>query len=165
MFRDFRSSSRCAAVRISFCRVYAQYATSPILLSEPIRLNDPDLIERTIPILCKAVTARSSNGSDKDVAEFLQSVVQQTVVTNRDGLRSQVRLLLARALVAKDPAARATCLNEIARITVSKPDLNDDTEQLFDTIVQSTGDANLRQIVDTARNFLALEKQSSRKQS
>lgn len=132
MFRDFRSSSRCAAVRISFCRVYAQYATSPILLSEPIRLNDPDLIER------------SSNGSDKDVAEFLQSVVQQTVVTNRDGLRSQVRLLLARALVAKDPAARATSLNEIARITVSKPDLNDDTEQLFDTIVQSTGDANLR---------------------
>jgi hypothetical protein len=46
--------------------------------------------------------------------------------------------------VAKDPAARATSLNEIARITVSKPDLNDDTEQLFDTIVQSTGDANLR---------------------
>lgn len=90
------------------------------------------------------MTARSSNGSDKDVAEFLQSVVQQTVVTNRDGLRSQVRLLLARALVAKDPAARATSLNEIARITVSKPDLNDDTEQLFDTIVQSTGDANLR---------------------
>jgi hypothetical protein len=145
--------------------VLSPQAVIDILLSEPIRLNDPDLIERTIPILCKAVTERSSNSSDNDVAEYLQSVVQQTAATNRDGLRSQVRLLLARALVAKDPAARATSLKEIARITVSNPDLNDDTEQLFDTIVQSTGNANLREIVDTARNFLALEKQSSRKQS
>jgi hypothetical protein len=145
--------------------VLSPQAVIDILLSEPIRVSDPDLIERTIPILCKAVRQRSNNNSDNDVVEFLQSVARQTVATNRDGLRSQVRLLLAGALVAKDPAAQASSLKEIARITVSNPDLNDDTEQLFDTIVQSTGDANLRQIVDTARNCLALEKQSSRKQS
>jgi hypothetical protein len=145
--------------------VLSPQAAIDILLSVPIRLNDPDLIERTIPILCKAVRERSSSNSDNDVVEFLQSVLQQTVVTNRDGLRSQVRLLLARALVAKDPVAQTSSLKEIARITVSSPDLNDDTEQLFDTIVHSTGDANLRQIVDTARNCLALEKQIGGKQS
>jgi hypothetical protein len=142
--------------------VLSPQAVIDIVLSVPIRLNDPDMIERTIPVLCKAVKERSSNNSDHDVVEFLNAVVQETVATNREGVRSQVRLHLARALVARDPVAQESSLREIARITVSNPDLNDDTEQLFDTIVQSTSDANLRQIVDTARNWLTLEKKHSR---
>jgi len=142
--------------------VLSPQAVIDLVLSVPIRLNDPDLIERTIPVLCKAVRERSSNSTDNDVVEFLNSVEKQNVVVNREGLRSQIRLLLARALVAKDPAAQANYLKEIARITVSNPNLNDDTEQLFDSIVQSTGDSNLRQIVDTARNCLTLEKQHPR---
>jgi hypothetical protein len=136
-------------------------AVIDILLSVPIRLNDPDLIEQTIPVLCKAVKKRSSKSSDNDVADFLNSVVKETVPTNRDEVRSQVRLLLARALVARDPAVRESSLKEIARITVVNANLNDDTEQLFDTIVQSTGDANLRQIVDSARKCLTLEKKNT----
>jgi hypothetical protein len=64
-------------------------------------------------------------------------------------------------LIAKDPAAQTSSLKEIAQITASNPDLNDDTEQLFDTIVQSSADADLRQIVNTVRHSLTLEKQHS----
>jgi hypothetical protein len=51
-------------------------------------------------------------------------------------------------------------LKAIARITVVNANLNDDTEQLFDSIVQSTGDANLQPIVDSARKCLTLEKKN-----
>jgi hypothetical protein len=139
--------------------VFSPQAMIDILLSVPIRLNDPDMIERTIPYLCKAVKGRSSNSSDNDVTEFLNSVVHETAVTNRAGLRCQVRLLLARALIAKDPAMQTDSLKEIARLTASNPDLNDDTEQLFDTIVQSSGDPDLRQIVNTVHHSLTVEKQ------
>ncbi len=135
-------------------------AVIDIVLSVPIRLNDPDLIEQTIPVLCKAVKKRSSKSSDNDVADFLNSVVKQRIPTSRDEIRSEVRLLLARALVAKDPAARESSLKEIARITVVNANLNDDTEQLFDSIVQSTGDANLQPIVDSARKCLTLERKN-----
>jgi hypothetical protein len=133
-------------------------AVIDIVLSVPIRLNDPDLIEQTIPVLCKALKKRSSKSND--VADFLNSVVKQTVPTSRDEIRSEVRLLLARALVAKDPAVRESSLKEIARITIVNANLNDDTEQLFDTIVQSVGDANLQQIVDSARKCLTREKKN-----
>jgi hypothetical protein len=86
--------------------------------------------------------------------------VKQTVPTSRDEIRSEVRLLLARALVAKDPAVRESSLKEIARITVVNANLNDDTEQLFDSIVQNIADANLQQIVDSARKCLTLEKKN-----
>jgi hypothetical protein len=139
--------------------VLSPQAMIDILLSVPIRLNDSDIIERTIPYLCKAVKERSSNSSDNDVTEFLNTVLQETVATNREGFRYQIRLLLARALVAKDSVAQTGSLKEIARITASNPDLNDDTEQLFDTIVQSSGDADLRQIVNAVRHSLTVEKQ------
>lgn len=142
--------------------VSSSQAVIDILLSVPVRLNDPDLIERTIPVLCTAVKKRSSSSSDNDVVDFLNSVVREIVTTDRNSLRSEVRLLLASALVAKDPTARETSLKEIARITVLNADLNDDTEQLFDAISQGTGDANLQQIVKNARNHLTLEKDHSR---
>jgi hypothetical protein len=140
--------------------ILSPQAVIDIVLSVPIRLNDPDLIEQTIPVLCKAVKKRSSKSSDNDVADFLNSVAKQTVPISRDEIRSEVRLLLARALVAKDPAVRESSLKEIARITVVNANLNDDTEQLFDSIVQSTGDASLQQIVDSARKCLTLEKKN-----
>jgi hypothetical protein len=142
--------------------VSSSQAVIDILLSVPVRLNDPDLIERTIPVLCTAVKKRSSNSSDNDVVDFLNSVVREIVTTDRNSLRSEVRLLLASALVAKDPAARETSFKEIAQITVLNADLSDDTERLFDAIAQSTGDANLQQIVKTARNRLTLEKDHGR---
>src|SRR6266478_4374018 len=48
-----------------------------ILLSVPVRSNNPDIIERAIPILCKAVKERSGNTSDKDVVDYLESLAQE----------------------------------------------------------------------------------------
>src|ERR1700722_96932 len=41
-------------------------ASIDLLLSAPIRLNNPDLIERSIPLLCAAVRERSSKTSNQD---------------------------------------------------------------------------------------------------
>jgi hypothetical protein len=142
--------------------VSSSQAVIDILLSVPVRLNDPDLIERTIPVLCEAVKKRSSKSSDNDVVDFLNSVARETVTTDRNSLRSEVRLLLTCAIVAKDSVARDSSLKEIARLMVLNADLSDDTEQLFDAISQSTGDANLRQIVNTVHNRLVVEKDHAR---
>jgi hypothetical protein len=48
-------------------------ATIDILFSLPVRLNNPDMIEQAIPVLCKAVKDRSSNISDKDVLDKVLS--------------------------------------------------------------------------------------------
>jgi hypothetical protein len=85
-------------------------ASIDMLLSEPIRLNNPDIIERAIPILCEAVKQRSSSTSDKDVADYLGSLAQELSATNREGLRSQIRLLLARALVTRDRSVQENTL-------------------------------------------------------
>jgi hypothetical protein len=64
-----------------------------ILFSLPARLNNPDLIERAIPILCKAVKERSNNISDNDVVDYLEALAQEAAAhPTRDGLRSQIRL-------------------------------------------------------------------------
>jgi hypothetical protein len=139
-------------------------ASIDILLSEPIRLNNPDIIERVIPILCQAVKERSSKTSDKDVADYLGSLAEEVVAANRDGLRTQIRLFLARALIAKDRSVQEDSLKEIARICTANRDLEDDTEGLFDGVTRNLADAELRKVLDTAHNYLTLlkEKPASR---
>src|SRR6201999_225901 len=91
-------------------------ASIDILLSQPIRLNNPDIIERAIPILCQAVKERSSNTSDKDVVDYLGRLANELVTSEREALRSQVRLFLAQALITKDKSTQEDSLNQIARI-------------------------------------------------
>jgi hypothetical protein len=139
-------------------------ASIDILLSEPIRMNNPDIVERAIPILCEAVKQRSSRTSDKDVADYLGTLAQDVAATNRDGLRTQIRLLLARALITKDRSSQENSLQEIARICAVNQDLGDDTEELFDGVTSNMPDADLRKVLDTAHNYLTLlkEKPASR---
>lgn len=136
-----------------------------ILFSVPVRLNNPDMIERAIPILCKAVKDRSSNISDKDVVDYLEALAQEAAApATRDGLRSQIRLYLARALVTKDQSIRESSLREIARLGTLNPGLDDDTEELFDSVARNMVDADLRSIVDAVHKHLTLlnEKSASR---
>jgi hypothetical protein len=132
-------------------------ATIDILFSLPLRLNNPDIIERAIPILCKAVKDRSSNISDKDVVDYLEALAREAAAPGtRDGLRSQIRLYLARALVTKDQSVRESSLREIARIGTLNTGLEDDTEQLFDAVARNMVDADLRSIVDSVHKHLTL---------
>jgi len=140
-------------------------ATIDILFSLPVRFNNPDMIEIAIPILCKAVKDRSSNISDKDVVDYLEALAHEAAASaTRDGLRSQIRLYLARALVTKDQSIRESSLHEIARIGTLNTGLDDDTEQLFDAVARNMADADLRSIVDTVHKHLTLlnEKSPSR---
>jgi hypothetical protein len=139
-------------------------ASIDLLLSEPIRLNNPDIIEESIPILCAAVRERSSKTSDKDVADYLGTLAQEASSTNREGLRCQIRLFLARALVTKDRSVQENTLKEIARICAISQELADDTEELFDSVARNLADAELRTVLDTAHNYLTLlkEKPASR---
>jgi hypothetical protein len=134
-------------------------ASIDILLSEPIRLNNPDIIERAIPILCEAVKERSSNSSGKDVADYLGALAESSLTTNRDGLRSQIRLFLARALVTKDQSVQEESMKEIARICAVTRDLGDDTEQLFDGVARNLTEAGLRTALDSAHHYLTLLKE------
>jgi hypothetical protein len=130
-----------------------------ILLSVPIRLNNPDITERAIPILCKAVKERSGNASRKDVTDYLESLAKQVGPADRDGLRSRIRLYLASALVTKDQTVHDGSLQEIAQICSVNPDLQDDTEQLFDEVSRNMADTDLRSIVDTVHSYLGLLKE------
>jgi hypothetical protein len=134
-------------------------ASIDLLLSEPIRLNNPDIIEKAIPILCEAVKERSTNASDRDVADYLASLAQASVTTNRDGLRSRIRLFLARALVTKDQSVQEDSLKEIARICAFTPDLGDDTEELFDGVARNLTESGLRTALDAAHRYLTLLKE------
>ena len=103
-----------------------------IVLSVPTRLSNPDIMERAIPILCKAVKERSSKASDRDVADFLETLAHETNNSTRDNLRFQIRLFLAGALVTKDQSVGESSLKEISRICAVNQDFRDDTEELFD---------------------------------
>jgi len=134
-------------------------ATIDILLSLPVRLNSPDVIERAIPVLCKAVKQRSADSSDKDVADYLETIARQSDATNRDGLRFRIRLYLTRALVTKDQSIHDSSLREIAQMSASDGALKDDIEQLFEGVARNIEDADLRHEVETARTYLALLKE------
>src|SRR5262249_48539273 len=131
-------------------------ATIDILLSLPARLNSPDLFERAMPLLCKAVKQRSTDSSGKDVADYLEAIARESDAIDRDGLRFRIRLYLARALVTKDQSIHDSSLREIAQISASDAGLKDDIEKLFEGVARNIEDADLRHEVESARTYLAL---------
>lgn len=134
-------------------------AAIDILLSLPVRLNNPDIIERAIPLLCKAIKQRSANSSGSDLADYLEQIASESDATQRDGLRSRIRLYLMRALVTKDQSIRESSLQEIAQISAANADLDEDTQRLFDSVVRNLEDVDLRNAVELARTHLALLKE------
>lgn len=134
-------------------------AAIDILLSLPVRLNNPDIIERAIPLLCKAIKQRSANSSGSDLADYLEQIASESDATQRDGLRSRIRLYLMRALVTKDQSIRESSLQEIAQISAANADLDEDTQRLFDSVARNLEDVDLRNAVELARTHLALLKE------
>jgi len=130
--------------------------TIDLLLSLPARLNSPDIFERAIPLLCKAVKQRSTDSSGKDVADYLEAIARESDAIDRDGLRFRIRLYLARALVTKDQSIHDSSLREIAQISASDAGLKDDIEKLFEGVARNIEDADLRHEVESARTYLAL---------
>jgi hypothetical protein len=135
-------------------------ASIDLLLSAPVLLNNPDIIERAIPILCEAVKERSTNSSGKDVSDCLGSLAQELASPNRDSLRSQIRLFLARALVTKDQSVQEDSMKEIARICAATEDLGDDTEELFETVARNLTEEDLRAALNKAHSYLILLKEN-----
>jgi hypothetical protein len=101
-----------------------------LLLSVSAYGNKPDMLEKVIPSLSKAVKLRDhfGNESNEDVANFLKKVaddlksakaVNQAIAQNknpsdvREASRLQMRLYLARALVAKNKNLRDDSLTDL----------------------------------------------------
>jgi hypothetical protein len=132
-------------------------AAIDILLSLPVHLNSPDVIERAIPFLCKAVKQRSAtDASGKDVADYLEAMVRESNASDREGLRFRIRLDLTCALVTKDQSIHESSLREIAQISASNAALKEDVEQLFEGVARNIGDADLQREVETARAYFSL---------
>jgi hypothetical protein len=145
-----------------------------LLLSVSAYGNKPDMLEKVIPSLCKAVKLRDhfGNESNEDVVNFLMKVAvdlkSDTAVTQsiaqdesyldvKETSRLQMRLYLARALVAKAKKLRDDSLTAFENI-VSSHGLGDDARLLLDGIGRTTEDPNLPTIVKTVNHYLDGEK-------
>ena len=107
-----------------------------LLLTVFIRYNDPDMMQRAIPILYSAVKERdpSENDSNDDVLNFLELVAQKS----KDD-RSQIRLYLARALVTNNQHSREDYLEKFAQIGARK-DIRDEAKRLVESIARTAKD-------------------------
>jgi hypothetical protein len=107
-----------------------------LLLTVFIRYNDPDMMQRAIPILYSAVKERDPSESDSndDVLNFLELVAQK----NKDD-RSQIRLYLARALVTNNQHSREDYLGKFAQIGARK-DIRDEAKRLVESIARTAKD-------------------------
>ena len=107
-----------------------------LLLTVFIRYNDPDMMQRAIPILYSAVKERdpSENDSNDDVLNFLELVAQKS----KDD-RSQIRLYLARALVTNNQHSREDYLRKFAQIGARK-DIRDEAKRLVESIARTAKD-------------------------
>jgi hypothetical protein len=159
-----------------------------MLMSVLACYDDPDMIQKAIPILCSAVKGRDHSGkeSNEDVAGFLASAAKtsesaaerneavakarehvsdakEAGAKAREAYRSQIRLYLARALVAKDQNLRDDSLAKFAQITIVKG-LKEDAQVLLDGISGTVEDPSLQGIADTISSYLATaqEKYASR---
>jgi hypothetical protein len=140
-----------------------------LLLSVCACDSDPDMIEKVIPNLCKAVKLRDhfGNESNQDVLGFLELVIihidDSTKVANgagsnvREASRSKIRLYLTRAIIAKNKDSRNDSLRALEKIVTSE-NLYDDGRLLLDGIGRTTQNPNLPSIVDTVSSYLAREK-------
>lgn len=107
-----------------------------LLLTVFIRYNDPDMMQRAIPILYSAVKERdpSENDSNDDVLNFLELVAQKS----KDD-RSQIRLYLAGALVTNNQHSREDYLRKFAQIGARK-DIRDEAKRLIESIARTAKD-------------------------
>lgn len=141
-----------------------------LLMSVLVYYSDPDIIDRAIPTLCRAVKTRdvSGNESNKDVADCLASAAtgrasigetNAQVGTTAAGYRarqsgrSAIRLYLTRALVAKDQSVRDDSLAKFAQI-IALRDLNDDAQMALDGLSRMVTDPDLQGIVKKAGDDL-----------
>jgi hypothetical protein len=137
-----------------------------LLLSVSACDNDPDMIEKVIPTLCKAIKIRDrfGNASNQDVIGFLDWAIKQieSKVVNgprandREASRSEIRLYLARAIIAKNKDLRNDSLTHLEKIVTSE-DLSDDARLLLDGIGRTTQNPNLPDIVETVSSYLTRE--------
>ena len=125
-----------------------------LLLTVFIRYNDPDMMERAIPILYSAVKERdpSQSDSNEDILNFLELVAQR----NNDD-RSQIRLYLIRALVTNNQHSRENYLEKFAIISAGK-EIRDEAKRLLESITRTAkDDAVLVRILNLASKNLAGE--------
>jgi hypothetical protein len=159
-----------------------------LLLSVLACDKDPDMIEKVIPTLRRAIEIRdqSGNASNQDVIGFLDKAIEQ-IENNRPGAnvreaslsesmvaslsdmeaslseirqasRSEIRLYLARALIAKNTDSQNSLIH-LQEIAMSKDlDLCDDTRMLLDEIGRATQNPILLSIVKTGSSYLHCEK-------
>jgi hypothetical protein len=140
-----------------------------LLLSVCACDSDPDMIEKVIPNLCKAVKLRDhfGNESNQDVLGFLELVVthidDSMKVANgaggnvREASRSKMRLYLTRAIIAKNKDLRNDSLRALEKIVTSE-NLYDDGRLLIDGIGRTTQNPNLASIVDTVSSYTDCQK-------
>jgi hypothetical protein len=154
----------------------AQHLSDPqtvidLLLSVCASDSDPDMIEKVTPNLCEAVKNRDrfGNASNQDIIDFLESVItriesdkiaDRASATARDINRSEIRLYLACAIIAKNEDLRNGFLRELEKIVMSEK-LYDDTRLLLDGIGRTTQTPNLPSILKTVSSFLARGKNPS----
>ena len=142
-----------------------------LLLSVCACDHDPDMIEKVSPSLCEAVKNRDrfGNASNQDIIDFLESVITRidsdkmadgASANARDIKRSEIRLYLVRAMMAKNETLRNGFLRELEKIVVSE-NLYDDTRLLLEGISRTTQNPSLLGILKTVGSFLAREKNLS----
>jgi hypothetical protein len=125
-----------------------------LLLTVFFRYNDPDMMQRAMPILYSAVKERdpSQSDSNEDILKFLELVGQK----NKDD-RSQIRLYLARALVTNNQHSREDYLGKFALIGARK-EIRDEANRLLEGIARTANDKPvLVRILHVASKNLAAE--------
>ena len=118
-----------------------------LLLTVFIRYNDPDMMERAIPILYSAVKERdpSQSDSNEDILNFLDLVAKE----NKDD-RSKIRLNLIRAVVTNNQDSQKDYLEKFAIIGARK-EIRDEAKRLLESITRTAkGDAVFIRILDLA---------------
>ena len=108
-----------------------------LLLTVFFRYNDPDMMQRAMPILYSAVKERdpSQSDSNEDVLKFLEMVAQHA--QQREDARSRIRLYLALALVTNDQHLREGYLGKFALVGAGK-EIRDEAKRLIESIGRST---------------------------
>jgi hypothetical protein len=124
-------------------------AVIDLLLSMPILLDDPDIIDQGVPLLCEAIKARSKTQSG-DVADYLKDVAEKK---SRED-RSRLRLYLASglALALENETNQSTNFEEAKKFVEQRPDLRDEAEQFLDVV--ATEDEHLGDLAKTARAYV-----------
>ena len=155
----FFIKSSAAAKLLSLSReVSNAQAAIDLLLSMPARLDDPDIIEQEVPLLCKAIKDRSDKLSNEDVVDCIKDIAKKS-----SDVRSRIRLYLACALVARAKEVQENSLHEVAQLVKVQikdhPKLAEDAEQFLDGIIttaefKSVANEDLKRTLETARTYL-----------